>query len=79
MKAKLIFKLPEESKAFLAAAKADDMAIVLWDIYYNGRKDAMRQFEEREFARPEEVIDYIFNRIYGQIRDAGLVIDDLTE
>ena len=76
MKAKLIFDLPGERKAFLAAAKADDMAGVLFEITYNLRREAERYFVGENY---DKAFDFIFGRIDDEIHNAGIIIDDLTE
>ena len=84
MKAKLIFKIPKEQKAFLAAAKADDMAAALWEITHNLRKrmecfyDAMSK-EEYDKLRPMDGVEDIMERIITIFDKGGINIDDLTE
>lgn len=87
MKAKLIFDVPEERKAFMAAAKADDMAIVLWEITYNLRREVVDHFDmiaTREDVTADDVgynavIEYIFNQIRESMDNEGIIIDDLIE
>jgi hypothetical protein len=77
MKAELTFTLPEERKAFQAAAKADDMAIILWEIVFNLCRDINREFDGN--PEVEQVIDAVFSRINELIEKHGIIIDDLTE
>lgn len=87
MKAKLIFDVPEERKAFMAAAKANDMAIVLWEITYNLRREVEDHFDmiaTREDVTADDIeynaiIEYIFNRIRENMDNEGIIIDDLIE
>jgi len=82
MKAKLIFDVPEERKAFMAAVKADDMAIVLWNIVYNLRKRTERQFDVMDGTDPvpyDAVVDFIFEEIHSELEQHGINVDDLTE
>ena len=85
MKAKLIFDVPEERKAFMAAVKADDMAFALWNINYNLRKRAEDHFDTLQNAVDgvavsyDEVLDFIFKEIQNEMDEQGIIIDDLTE
>lgn len=76
MKAKLLYKLPEDSKAFLCAAKSTDMAMALWEITANLRKRTEWRFEDRD---AEEVIDYIFQSIHEIINSNNIDIDELID
>jgi hypothetical protein len=84
MKAKLIFKIPKEQKAFLAATKASDMASVLWEITYNLRKkvewfyDAMPE-EEYDKLRPADGVEKVMDEIMHILNKEGVNIDDLIE
>jgi len=84
MKAKLIFDVPEEHKAFMAAAKAGDMASALWEITYNLRKrmewfyDAMPE-EEYNKLRPIDGVEKIMDEIMDILNREGINVDDLTE
>jgi DNA polymerase III delta prime subunit len=84
MKAKLIFDVPEERKAFMAAAKANDMALALWDITYNVGKSMERHYEskpdeEYDKLRPMDAIVEFRERISDTLNEYGINIDDLTE
>lgn len=46
MKAKLTYKLPEDNESFMQAIKAQDMAIVLWDIVYNTKKSLLNELDD---------------------------------
>lgn len=79
MKAKLIFDVPEERSQFLAAAKANDMAMALWEIVYNLRKRAEDYFDTAEAKDASEVIDFIFTNINNELNHHEINIDDLME
>ena len=84
MKAKLIFDLPEDRKAFNAAAKADTMAVTLWEIVYNLGKEMERYYdgmsdEEYDKLTPIDAVALYCERISQILEDNGIDIDDLTE
>lgn len=84
MKAKLIFKIPKEQKAFLAAAKTSDLTAALWEITYNLRKrvewfyDAMPE-TEYDKLRPIDGVEKVMDEIIAILDKEGIDIDDLTE
>lgn len=84
MKAKLIFDVPEERKAFMAAVKSTDMVIALFDIIYNVSKDVERHYdgmndEEYDKLRPLDGIELMGERIGQILEENGINIDDLIE
>lgn len=84
MKAKLIFKLPDDRKSFNAAAKADSMAMVLWEIVYNVRKGIEREYEAMSPEGYDDLgamdgADLFAERIGDVLAEHGIDIDDLTE
>ena len=79
MKALLKFDVPEERKQFMAAVKADDMAIVLWNIVYNFKKDAEREFDDDKEHSCYEIIDYVFDNILKELEQHGINVDDLMK
>ncbi len=84
MKAKLIFDVPEERKAFMAAAKATDMAAALWDIVYNVAKGITRYYEgiddeAYDKLTPLDGVQMYRERINAVLDDNGINVDDLIE
>jgi DNA polymerase I-like protein with 3'-5' exonuclease and polymerase domains len=81
MKAILEFSLPEDQKDFNAAVKAQDMAMVLWDINYNLRKEVERQLDtlDETLVTPYQAIDIVFTKIYERLERRGILVDELTE
>ena len=79
MKAILKFDLPEDRLDFNAATKAGSMAMALWYIVYNLKKEAERKFDNGQEHDIYEVIDYIFDQIDVELKHNGLDIDELTE
>ena len=84
MKAKLIFKIPKEQKAFLAAAKTSDLTAALWEITYNLRRrvewfyDAMPE-GVYDKLRPIDGVEKVMDEIIAILDKGGINIDDLTE
>ena len=84
MKATLTFKLPKDNTAFLAAAKAQDMATALWEIVYNLRKSAEWHYDgiddaEYDKLRPINGVEYIMDEITRIMDENGIDINQLTE
>ena len=84
MKAYLTFNLPDDRKAFLAAAKAGDMANAIWDIVYNTSKGIMRHYEgmdDKEYDKltPMDGVQMFRERVSEILDENGINIDDLTE
>jgi len=84
MKAKLIFDVPEEQKAFMAAAKANDMAMALWDIVYNVGKGVLGHYEgmkdeQYDKLTPMDGVELYRARISSVLDENGIDVDDLTE
>lgn len=72
MKAKLIYNIndSDESKSFLRAVKADDMAAFIWELLHNGWRD----FKHTEY-------DYqpAWDKIISLLNDYNINIDELYE
>ena len=82
MKAKLIFDLaePDDKTAHLAAVKSRDMAIVLWDISHNLKKECHQQVEgciEKLFNN-YDTIEMVFDKIRDLLNENNIVPDELT-
>ena len=80
-KAKLIFDLtdPDDAREHLAAVKSRDMAIVLWDINYNLKKECHLQAESSKGKLNNyEVIEMVFEKIRDLLDETNIVPDELT-
>ena len=81
MKAKLIFDLsdPDDRMAHLAAVKSRDMAIVLWNINHNLKKECHLQAEggPKELTN-YDVIEMVFEKIRDLLNETNIVPDELT-
>jgi len=80
MKAILKFDLTDADDAmeFRAATKADSMAIVLWQITYNLRRNIENKIDMGEIKHPQEAINSVMEYINDELESHGIIIDDLT-
>ena len=76
MKAKLIFKLPEEQQEFNRASKATDLALCIWDIEQYHRK-VIKYDLESDPTLDYKTADTIFNNIKDIIHNYKIDTDDL--
>ena len=83
MKATLEFDLNDfdERMAHMRCAKSTEMAIVLFEIAYNLRKQVERKMEAEEMKGneldPYEVLDLTMVEILRHYDENGILIDDL--
>ena len=80
-KAKLIFDLtsPDDAREHLAAVKSGDMAIVLWEICYNLKKECRLHLEGgKTNLEGDEIIEMVFEKIHDLLDENGIVPDELT-
>lgn len=65
----------------LRCTRALDMALVLWELQYNLKKRAESEFDMRsekgEDISYQDVIDFIFEQIRGEMEEQNIVIDNL--
>lgn len=76
MKAILKFNLPEDQESFNACVKAKDMALVLWYMYYNVRKEVESDTDKGITAA--EMLEVVMSRFYDLMDSHGIDIDELT-
>jgi hypothetical protein len=76
MKAILKFDLPDDQESFNACVKAGDMALVLWELCYNVRKEMERELYQEITA--EEMLEKVMTRFYDLMDSHGINIDELT-
>jgi hypothetical protein len=81
MKAILEFDLndPDDTVAHLRAVKALDMALVLWEMTHNTKKGIEWEIESQEIKDPYEVLDIIMEKLYEEMNDRGIIIDELIQ
>lgn len=79
MKAKLIYDCsdPDEAMALLCAVKSQALALFIWDLTHNTKKGLIRQYEDIENS--EDVIGFVYDKIYELLDDNNINIDELTE
>lgn len=61
------------------ANKSTDMALCLWDITYNLKKEITRMIDNNPNAKDSDydLLDTVFEKIFEKIDDSGIRIDDL--
>lgn len=77
-KAILEFDLNEidEQMSHLRAIKSLDMALVLWELVYNTKKQICNEIEF-ENLHAYDAIDRLFEKIHSELNDRGLNMDQL--
>jgi len=72
MKARLTFDLddPEDRQAHMRCTKALDMALVLWELSYNRRKQWLNSYDQ-------DAVEEICEDISSLISEHGIDINDL--
>lgn len=67
---------PDEFMAHLRAIKSLDMALAIWDITHNTKKNLHKALECQNLA-PNEVIDEVYKRIYEILEDHNINPEEL--
>ena len=68
---------PDDAMAHMRAVKSLDMALVLWEMAYNTKKSLYNQIEFQEIKDPYEVVDMLMKKLYEELNDRGLNMDQL--
>lgn len=70
---------PDDRIDHLRAVKSQDMALMIWEILYNAKKDFTRDLEGKEDStdREFELIEKIWERLWDMANERGIKIDDL--
>jgi hypothetical protein len=78
-KAILEFDLTDADDAmeFQRATRATDMALVLWELVFNTKKQMYNEIEFKGIKDPSDVVDMLFEKLYEELNDHGLNIDKL--
>lgn len=71
---------PDDREEFLRTTKATNMASALWEITQNTRKGAEHEFDKRasdgsDEVQPQDVIDYIYDRIFKILEEEDINLD----
>lgn len=79
MKATLRFDLddPDDRMAHFRCVKSLDMALVLFEILHNTRKDMYNTIEGKNVTDPYEVLDLIMEKIWDDTKERGINMDEL--
>jgi hypothetical protein len=70
---------PDDAMAHLRCVKSTDMALSLWDIIYEVRKETKRELEGNEASTDAEfeLHEKIFNKIFETLDERDINIDNL--
>ena len=68
---------PDDNMAHLRCVKSLDMALVLFQLTTNLRKQIMYEIEHREL-KDWEAVHLVFERIHELVNEHGINIDELT-
>lgn len=79
MKAILEYDLtdPDEARAHLRAVKSTNMAIVLFEMSANVRRDIESRIDTSDIKTPQEALDAAFEEFHALMDEQGIMIDDL--
>jgi hypothetical protein len=66
----------DDSMAHMRAVKSLDMALALWDITHNTKKNIEWSLESKELNK-YEVLDLVYERIYEILDEHNIKLDDL--
>jgi len=69
---------PDDAMAHLRATKALDMALVLWEMVYNTKKQ-MQSRAENENLETYDAIEKVFEKFWEEMNSHGIVLDDLID
>ena len=80
MKAKLIFDLTDSDDRMEhgCCVKAGDMALVLWNLVYNSKKELERRIDGNDKLSAYDTLDMVFEKINNLLEEHGIIIDELT-
>jgi hypothetical protein len=66
----------DDAMAHMRAVKSLDMALALWDITHNTKKNIEWFLESKELNK-YEVLDLVYERIYEILDEHNIKLDDL--
>ena len=69
---------PDDNMAHLRCVKSLDMAIVLFQLTSNLKKQIMHEIDHREL-KDWEAVHLVFERIHELVNEHGINIDELTQ
>jgi hypothetical protein len=68
---------PDDQMAHMRAVKALDMALVLWEIAYNTKKGIKNEIEFNKIDA-YEAVDKVFEKLWEEMNEHGINLDDLV-
>lgn len=68
----------DDNMAHLRCVKSTDMAIVLFQLTSNLKKQILNEIEHKEL-KDWEAVHLVFEKIHDLVNDYGINIDDLVE
>lgn len=68
----------DDEMAHLRAIKSLDMALVLWELTYNTKKSIHNQIEFQEIKDPYEAVDKVFEKLWEEMNERGINLDQLV-
>ena len=68
---------PDDSMTHLRAIKSLDMASVLWEMAYNAKKGIKYQIEGKKIECPYEAVDMVFEKLWEELNEHGINLDEL--
>ena len=68
---------PDDQMAHLRAIKSLDMALVLWEMAYNAKKRIQYQIEGSNIENPYEAVDKVFEKLWEELNEHGINLDEL--
>jgi len=75
---------PDDREEFIRTTKATNMASALWEITQNTRKSIEYEFDMRVTGssgnvQPQDVIDYIYNRIFRILEEEDINLEQIYQ
>jgi hypothetical protein len=67
----------DDMMEFERVMKATDMALVLWQLVFNAKKQIFNEIEFEKIESPYDAIDKFYERLYLELDDHGLNMDKL--
>jgi hypothetical protein len=67
----------DDMMEFERATKATDMALVLWQLVFNTKKQIFNEIEFEKIESPYDAIDKFYERLHEELDNHGLNMDKL--
>ena len=78
--AELKFNLenPDDRMEFDRCSKATDLALVLWEVYFNSWREIECDIDSGEIKHPQEVLDAYRKVLQDEMDGHGIIIENLV-